>query len=479
MINLAKKKKSATKKSNRTCNRKPNCGYNKFITPDGKQCVEIKYIGKGSFGCVISPPIIDSRYVLKTLVPYTNRNNNDVAKLFFKDRDFNDELKYSKIMQKIDPENKFTVKVNGAHKISSECMKFSDSIMYCLKRKINDISKAKFNQIIMENGGLPLNTHIYYTISYAEFLEMFKNFISGMISLQQNNIVHRDIKPHNVLIDDKKKTIKLIDFGLMCQHYRELYDGKDENMIFLRGAIDYVYYPPEFYVAYLMLKYRHYYENDIVTFHKFIDTLYEKMEERGFFTQEKLRIDSILKLEYQYGINSFLQTIRNSGFTKCSDIFTREIAMKADVFSVASLIVSLSSNIRYNAKSEQKFIDYIYQKCIRANPYERVTFSELYSIISTEQLRSSSKSDVAFTNDSNMLKLMKSYDNNKYQPMQYAGKRTLSSRNSKERKTIMMNMHILPFMALSVSKMKNIYNRHHPSPKKYNSKLDIFSNISR
>ena len=52
---------------------------------------------------------------------------------------------------------------------------------------------------------------IKYNIPYSKFLEYFKQLLIGVKSLQDNNIVHRDIKPTNCLITDKK--LNLIDYG--------------------------------------------------------------------------------------------------------------------------------------------------------------------------------------------------------------------------------------------------------------------------
>jgi serine/threonine protein kinase len=490
--------RTATGKSSKkslACKR-PKCGFAKFITPDGKQCVEIKYVGRGSFGCVISPPIVDNIYILKHVLPYTDKDNKDVAKLFFRNDDFKEEFKFAKFMQKIDPDNKFTVKVKGVHKIHGKCLQLSEGIMYCLHKKIKDVRNAKFHQMIMENGGISLNLQNQYSISYPEFLKIFKNFITGMITMQHYNIIHRDIKPHNVLIDMNKKKLNLIDFSLMCSHYKELYDGREGNMILLKSAMDYVYYPPEFYVGYIMLKYRYLYENNKDAFDKFIDSIYEKMEQRGFFQQEKLLIDSYFKQEYEFGVKSFLQTVKNSGFTKCQDIFNRDLAMKADVYAIASVITSLSNNIVYTSHSQQQFIDYIFQKCIKANPYERVSFTELYSILSSEEMRSNTSDFPKYRIHSqtqnqiskrggNILSVTASArpsarpspkasakPSNK-QTSRFASltnlfkSSTKQSTSSKPSRFSRMKAKLLPFVAMTVSKMRNLFNKDHASPRKY------------
>lgn len=46
----------------------------------------------------------------------------------------------------------------------------------------------------------------------SECCTIFRQVVDAIAYLHQNNIVHRDLKLDNILIDDKKN-IKLIDFG--------------------------------------------------------------------------------------------------------------------------------------------------------------------------------------------------------------------------------------------------------------------------
>ena len=47
-----------------------------------------------------------------------------------------------------------------------------------------------------------------------EVKDITSQIISGIGYLHQNNIVHSDIKPANILLQDNTKKVKLIDFGI-------------------------------------------------------------------------------------------------------------------------------------------------------------------------------------------------------------------------------------------------------------------------
>lgn len=47
-----------------------------------------------------------------------------------------------------------------------------------------------------------------------EIKTIFKQIVLGVDYLHQNGILHRDLKPHNILINKKKLLTKIADFGL-------------------------------------------------------------------------------------------------------------------------------------------------------------------------------------------------------------------------------------------------------------------------
>jgi serine/threonine protein kinase len=46
----------------------------------------------------------------------------------------------------------------------------------------------------------------------------FKQLVNGIKYINSENIIHRDIKPKNILLTNDKKTLKICDFGLSCNN---------------------------------------------------------------------------------------------------------------------------------------------------------------------------------------------------------------------------------------------------------------------
>jgi hypothetical protein len=78
-------------------------------------------------------------------------------------------------------------------------------------------------------------------------------------------------------------------------------------------------------------------------------------------------------------LNERFMPIAMRVFGKISNEFTKEINMKADIFSLAYIIAVFNKNIQYTDNNQKVFIDYIYNRCIEGNPYQRITVNELYN----------------------------------------------------------------------------------------------------
>jgi casein kinase II subunit alpha len=57
-------------------------------------------------------------------------------------------------------------------------------------------------------------TNQYQDLSDKEIRLYLRKMLEGLHYCHSNGIIHRDIKPQNVLIDRKSQILKIIDWGL-------------------------------------------------------------------------------------------------------------------------------------------------------------------------------------------------------------------------------------------------------------------------
>jgi serine/threonine protein kinase len=331
-------------------------------------------LGTGAFGCVISKPISNKNYIIKEYIPYNDIDihNNDIGKIYKKgdeddEKSFNDELDMLLKIKKIDPFNFFTVKLKAASKFYGNIIAKDKHLLNILKVN-NSIINETFFQIILENGGMHLDN--FNNISYKKFLKLFEKFLQGMIKLNENKLVHGDIKPDNILINKTK--INLIDFGHMLSAknvYNKEYYG--------RLSAFYRFYPPEFFIASILLKCK----NNISTK---LDNVLDIMKKKEYF--DKTNIPNKIHEFYYSGIKKFIKDIKSRHLTNYDDIFTEKLALQTDIYSLSLIIKEFinTKKIDYKTKKEYNFLLKIYKRCKNPNPYDRINIYSLYTLVYNE-----------------------------------------------------------------------------------------------
>ena len=62
-------------------------------------------------------------------------------------------------------------------------------------------------------------------LTEMEARRYFRQILEANINLEENGVLHRDLKPGNMLLDAKRDEIKLIDFGLASEVQYEPYNS--------------------------------------------------------------------------------------------------------------------------------------------------------------------------------------------------------------------------------------------------------------
>ena len=322
-----------------------------------------KLIGEGSYGCVIQPPL-KNQYV-KKYVEYTNIRDDDVGKLFKPDNisSFKKELNLLTAVQKIDPNSTFTVALKGAFSINSSSIKL-ENVNKCLN--VSQAASVDIYQIVLAYGGKELSDVTRYSIPFSKCIKMLTVFLKGIKEMHSKEIIHRDIKPANVLVSDSK--ISLIDFGI-SEKAQDVFSNTNYRVL----SYVYPYYPPEFFVSSLLLKYK----NDKETFLMKLDDVIRFMEHEFF---EKLFIKTHIPIVKSEIVN-FINEIKKRNLSY-DEVFNERMAYNCDIFSLSFVFKELASKIIYTNDEEKKLFMRLEKMSSEYNPFLRPSVSSMLELIS-------------------------------------------------------------------------------------------------
>ena len=127
--------------------------------------------------------------------------------------------------------NKITKELVSIKKI--DLKGFSPEDLYSISRESIYLSNLIHNNIIKIYGSFAYKNYLYNIMPYCEggeltqlinsnnylsekrIKEIFIQIVEGVKFIHNNNVIHRDLKPNNILFLDKEKTkVVIIDFGL-------------------------------------------------------------------------------------------------------------------------------------------------------------------------------------------------------------------------------------------------------------------------
>ena len=336
----------------------------------------------GSYGCVIRPVIRNG--ILKEYVPYTSKNSSDVAKIFINGKsDFLKELKYFKKMKMIDPLGSFTLKMKGANAFDSDTLNRSPSVEYCLTKEYTKRKLKQYFQIIQEFGGNEIKDD-EYKISYIECIKLLKKFLTGFRLFQKANLVHSDIKDNNLLISKKK--ISLIDFG-MIKNAKEFYSSILNHRTYLSTQW---FNPPESSIAYYILYCQKRKLNPPPLLEIIIKSWYVLLQNKYFEKKRKIgKIETFEKMQNE--TKEFIMEITKQKYKSYKSIFTKEIALKYDIYQLSFVFSELQNHVIFTNKNQIEFLDEFISKCYHSNPFKRFNIDQLIEMIDIEHKTISKK----------------------------------------------------------------------------------------
>ena len=341
-----------------------------------------EYIEKGSYGCIIKPNLKCDGLI---------GNDKYITKFFFNKSSYLIEKENHEKIEKIDKKNIFTVKKKSNCKIL---------LTPEIKKKIKNVNICNFKsnivyQITYEYGGIDLihifkkNINDLLKINLFIFLQKFSNIFDGLSKINQNKLIHFDVKINNILYDFKKNKFNIIDFGIINKINK--YHKYIHNLIYNPHPI----YPNDINILSYIID--GYFYKDLNNYNlnsnefvllidndiKFLNIFY-KDKKNPYFKKVIILINDI----YNY---FKIDMFKNFDSTMFENIYLKKIKLskvykdfgnKIDVYMLGLLLFNLLLFIfkyLHNNPSIKKIpleLFSLIKKMIVLNPYDRLTIQE-------------------------------------------------------------------------------------------------------
>jgi hypothetical protein len=330
-------------------------------------------IGEGTFGCIHSPSL---RCKDNNDIDYKNKISkvleNDEAKIEWEE--------YENI-SKIDKDNKYYIGKPTICEFDQNSISNIDSLNKCKNKRFKNPNNLSL--IIMEDGGDNLDTFTKKmaklnvnneTIRIIElFLIKFHNVFMGLQNFSNNDIVHHDLKPQNLVYKDK---INFIDFGLMTT---KTTIKRRSNQSINSQAVFHWSYPLEM-DFYNRSEYEIYSNYSLEQKRQFIDKQINNLKGNARSAIDILLDYIFNKNDYDKFLTEYFETLRNcyNGDTDY-DTFLNTSIDSIDIYGTGiACMVFYKLNNKFITSNELKrdLYDLFYQM-IRPDFYKRIKIDDL------------------------------------------------------------------------------------------------------
>lgn len=212
-----------------------------FYNMSSIDLIPSEVIGEGSYGCIHKPSLIckDNKKI-----SYKNK----ISKLLLTEYAIR-ELKEYMLISETDKKNQYFLGIPSLCKIKPSKLALK-AIKKCKrltkKHKISEKLIDNYSLLIMNDGGVDLEqfglkckkleiNDINQT-KVSDFWKETGRILNGLLVFQTHNIIHFDLKPQNIVYNEKTNRINFIDFGHMRKITDAITDAKNNNNRLIESA---------------------------------------------------------------------------------------------------------------------------------------------------------------------------------------------------------------------------------------------------